>query len=148
MNKKFLIDLINEIFDGLGFTRKNNKWIAETPVLFKHIELQKSSFSNSYYINYGFSIKELDLTRFNMHIYNRVSSTDKSENGKVINALDLEMDISIEKRSKILVHNMNPVRDILASVNNVIELEGYLKKRNFYNDIPLIVKEYLNIPIS
>lgn len=148
MNKKFLIDLINEFFDGIDFTRKNNKWTAETDELLKHLELQKSSYSNLYYFNYGFSIKELDLTQFSMHIYNRISSTKKSENGKVINALDLEVEMSDNLRKEILFENFEPVRKIMKNTNDISDLKCYLEERNFYNDIPLIVKEYLNIPIS
>jgi hypothetical protein len=68
MEKKDLIKLLDEIFVPLGFKRKGNNWVLNGDELSKLINLQKSNYSNAFYINYGYIIKGLELTTV-MHIW-------------------------------------------------------------------------------
>ncbi|MCD7940769.1 MAG: DUF4304 domain-containing protein, partial [Bacteroides intestinalis] len=60
MEKKKIIELLNEIFSPLGFKRKGNNWVYNGKELSKIINLQKSNYSNSFYINYGYNINGIE----------------------------------------------------------------------------------------
>ena len=51
MEKKDLIKLLDEIFVPLGFKRKGHNWVLNGDELSKLINLQKSNYSNAFYIN-------------------------------------------------------------------------------------------------
>ena len=57
MEKKELIKFLDEIFKPLEFKRKGNTWKYENEVFVKIVNLQKSKYSNAFYLNYCFIIK-------------------------------------------------------------------------------------------
>jgi hypothetical protein len=145
MEKEALIKLLNELFNPLDFKRKGNNWIYNGEIITKIVELQKSNYSNSYYINYGYIIKGIELTT-SMHIYKGLGSINENENKKIADLLNLENSIPITERlaelqefiQKIIVkdfHDTNTEDDILEE----------LKNRPDLNNIPLVVKEYFNL---
>ena len=54
MRKKELTDILSELFIPIGFKRKGNFWVINGDVLTKMVNLQKSQFSNRFYINYHY----------------------------------------------------------------------------------------------
>ena len=70
MEKNGLIKLLDEIFFPLGFKRKGNNWVFNGDELSKIVNLQKSNYSNAFYINYGYIIKSIELTT-RTHVENR-----------------------------------------------------------------------------
>lgn len=54
-----LTDLMTRILKPKGFKRKRNAWIISSGECFGMINLQKSNYSNSYYVNVGLSPREL-----------------------------------------------------------------------------------------
>ena len=106
-------------------------------------------FSNSFYLNYGYVIKRLDLQNLEMHVYNRLSSFDDAENHRIMDLLDFENDIEDGERiaevEKILKKYLVPK---LISVNSESDLLIELKKRPHLNDVPLVVKNHFCIEIQ
>jgi hypothetical protein len=145
MEKKDLIKFLDEIFIPLGFKRKGNNWVLNGEELSKIINLQKSNYSNAFYINYGYVIKGLELTT-STHVENRLASIDKEEQKRITDLLDLETGIHIEQRltelKKFIIAKI--VRQI-QSINTEEEILNELKKRPHLNDIPLIVKKHFSI---
>lgn len=146
MEKRELVKYLDEIFSPLGFKKRGNTWKTQSEELTKLINLQKSKYSNAYYLNYGFVIHGLNLDRLEMHIYNRLSSLDDRENQRIMNLLDFENDIPESDRKKELRFFMEKrMLSELQSIDTESDLLESLKKRSHLNDVPLIVKKHLNI---
>lgn len=146
MEKKELVFILDKMLTPIGFKRKGNYWVINNNVIAKMVNLQKSKFGNSFYINYGYIIKALPLNGLMMHIFDAFGSFDEVEQQRIISLLDFESNISNEYRinelekllhEKVLlnIHKVNTEEDILSE----------LKKRPHLNDVPLVVKKYFNI---
>ena len=119
-------DRIDELLKPLGFRKQGNYWRLETNEIEKIVNLQKSNFSNLYYVNYGFNLKKLDFDGVLMHIFNRLNQS---------NAFDLENNLDSSERrnkiSKIIEEELIPNINRIANESDVFEYNtGY--HRNFY----------------
>lgn len=74
MEKRDLINFLDEVFVPLSFKKKGNSWVMNGNELSKIINLQKSNYGTAFYINYGYIIKGLNLTT-TTHVENRLSSS-------------------------------------------------------------------------
>ena len=146
MEKKGLIDLINEILVPLNFKRKGNYWINKGIEITKSLDLQKSRFSNSYYINWGYIINSLPLDGLKTHTFERLASTDFTENIEINNLLNLENGISDEVRF-IGLKRYVAVKIIpeLNEVDTENDLLTVLKRRPNLYAIPGIVMRHYNL---
>ena len=95
MEKKILINLLNEICSPLGFKRKGNYWLLNQMELTQIINLQKSIYGNLYYINYGFKINNLNTDNDMMHIWKRLAGANKEEVIELFNALDFSYEMNL-----------------------------------------------------
>jgi hypothetical protein len=146
MNNQEFKMIFDRLFKPHGFIKKGNKWTAETEELEKIIFLQKSDYSNSYYLNYGYNFKDLDYKDDGMHIWNRLGSKKKKENKLIRETLDLtnSMDKTIRTRNTeyFVNHLLLPV---LNSTNTKTEIINQLKSRKHLNNVFLQVKKHLNL---
>jgi hypothetical protein len=145
MDKKNLVKLLDETFFPIGYIRRKNDWIKETDSLTSVVNLQKSGYSNSFYINYGFIIKGLELTT-TLHVNDRFASADKEEQARLTELMDLENSISDDERITELQELLNKkiVSRVLA-IKSEKDLLADLIKRPHLNDIPLVVKKHFNL---
>ena len=145
MEKQNLSRLIDDIFIPIGFKRKGNNWVCNHNEISKIINLQKSNYGNLFYINYGYNIKNLELTT-RVHVDNRLASSLKEEQKKITDLLDLENDITDNKRISDLRYIIeNIIVSELTLIYTEKDLLNYLKNRSNLNNIPLIVKIYFNL---
>lgn len=145
MKKSYLVNLLDEIFYPIGFIRKGNNWTYIGSELIKIVNLQKSNFSNSYYINYGFIIPELILTT-KMHVENRLAGFDKKEQERITELLNFESMINEDQReSELKSIVINKIKIKIQTIDSLNDLKSELKKRQHLNDIPIVVKSYLNL---
>ena len=146
MEKRDFLKFLDNIFQPNGFKKKANSWYLENEVLIKKIEVQKSSYGNTYYLNYGFILKKMELENLNMHVFYGLSSSDSKENQKIKKLLDFENNILDEQRQKELgkLVEINMLKKLI-DINSEKDIVSELKKRPHLNDVPLIVKEYLNL---
>ncbi|WP_353160838.1 DUF4304 domain-containing protein [Myroides odoratus] len=146
MEKKELASILSEILVPIGFKKKGNYWVVNGAEITKMVNLQKSQFSNSFYINYGYILNAIPLDGM-MHIYNRVASIDKVENLRIDELLNLENNIPDEERAselkKVLLEKL--VYKI-SSVNTEADVLEELKKQPNLNNVPLVVKRHFNLP--
>lgn len=148
MEKKDLIKLLDEIFVPLGLKRKGNSWVFNGKELSKIINLQKSNYSNAFYINYGYIINGLELTT-TTHVGNRLASTDKEEQKRITDLLDFETEIQTDQRlAELKVFITGKIATQIKSMNTEIDLLNELKKRQHLNDIPLVVKKHFNLELE
>ena len=124
---------IDRALKPLGYKKKGNKWSASKEYLTKIIELQKSGYSNLYYVNYGVNLNKLDYNDVNFHVFNRH-----------INTLDLETK-SDEKLSKLANETIIQITEKLAQLNSVDDVTNYARALPTLNILPLRVKEFLNL---
>jgi hypothetical protein len=148
MEKKDLVNLLNEILAPIGFKRKGNNWVINGEVMTKIVNLQKSQFGNLFYINYGYILKALPLDGFVTHVESRVGFYTKDENLRLHELLDLDSNISDEERMKIL---KGILQDKLVSkikpINTEEDLSNELKKHPEQQlSLTLAVKRHLNLP--
>lgn len=102
MNNIEFKKIVQEITEKYGFMYCKKNYYFETPELIIVIGLQKSNYENSYYINFGFCVKEMH----NDMKYPKSNECDitcrfLNETGKGIYQLDIqnyeELVISLEK---------------------------------------------------
>lgn len=146
MEKKEFLSSLDSMLKPNGYKRKGNRWITENDQLKKVVQLQKSKFGNSYYLNYGYIIKKLKLNNLEMHVYNRLSSVDDCENKRIMDLLDFENGIRDDERladiQKMLeVH----ILDEIQQVNSEQDLVTILKNRPHLNDVPLVLKKHYGL---
>ena len=146
MEKRQLTNVLNEILISIGFKKKGNYWVINGDVITKMVNLQKSNYSNAFYINYGYILNSIPLGNLMMHVYNRVTSLDIEERDRITALLDLESNISDEERIKVLKEILQSklVKKIQA-VKTEEDLLAELKKRPHLNDITLAIKEHFNL---
>jgi len=144
MEKKDLIKLLDEVFVPIGFIRKGNNWTYNNSELQKKINLQKSNFSNSYYVNYGFIIHGLSLTT-TMHVESRLAGVDKKEQERITQLLNLGIEINdLQRASELKTIILTKIKSKLQDIESLIDLKNELFNRQHLNDIPLVVKRYFN----
>lgn len=145
-NKKQLLETLDKCLKPLGFRRKGNYWELELKEIYKVIYLQKSNFSNAYYLNYGFIIKKLELGEERMHIHKGLGSPVKKEMIEINNMFDLDYSISDSKREKsITSYTIKYVVNDIESVNDEKQIFDYLMKEPNLNNISLNVKKYFKL---
>lgn len=146
MEKKELANIISEILIPIGFKKKGNYWVINGDAITKMVNLQKSQFNNSFYINYGYILQSIPLDNEMMHIYNRVTSMDVEERNMLKLLLNLENNISnAERATKLKQLILDKLVTNFQSVNTEEDLLNELKKRPQLNDVPLIVKKHFNL---
>jgi hypothetical protein len=146
MKKEELVNILNETLIPIGFKRKGNYWVINGDELTKMVNLQKSNYSNSFYINYGYILHSIPLIGLMMHDYNRVTSLDVAERKKIESLLNLENNISDEERIrelKIILRSHLAAK--LQAINSEQDLLTELKSRSFLGAIPGIVKKYFDL---
>lgn len=127
----------DELLRRIGFKKKGNHWRAETEEIEKVVYLQKSNFSNLYYVNYGFNLKGLNYDKVLTHIANRLHQSD---------AFDLENSIRLQDREKLIEQIIN--KDLIPTlqrVNKESDIRTFVKGRPTTNDIAIKVKKYLDV---
>lgn len=146
MGKKELSSILSEVLVPIGFKKKGNYWVMNGTEITKMVNLQKSQFSNNFYINYGYIINVIPLDGM-MHIFRGLGSLDKNENARIDELLNLENNISDEERAsdlkKILLENLVSK---VCSVNTEADILEQLKKQPHLNNVPLVVKRHFNLP--
>lgn len=146
MEKRELVKILNEVFVPLGFKKKEDNWIINGDEIIKMVNLQKSKFSNSFYINYGYILKSIPLNGLTMHIFKGFGSIDKTEQQRIVALLNLENDVSKADREEELKKYLfeKLVLDI-NKVNTEEDVLNELKQRSCLNDVPLILKKYFRL---
>jgi len=148
MEKKDLIKLLDEIFVPLGLKRKGNSWVFNGKGLSKIINLQKSNYSNAFYINYGYIINGLELTT-TTHVGDRLASINKEEQKRITDLLDFETEIPIDQRlAELKVFIAGKIVTQIQSINTETDLLNELKKRQHLNNITLVVKQHFNLELE
>ena len=146
MKKEDLVDLLTRTLSSAGFKRKGNNWVNNSGEVSKVVNLQKSEFSNSYYLNYGYVIKTLQLDGTKMHIYLRLSTKDGEVKDSVSELLDLSNDMPDSERYDRL-HNV--IFDILLSELGSINTEEEIKQKildgTWQHIVPISVRKYFQI---
>lgn len=142
MDKTVLIDFINQIFWDNKFKKKNITWSLKNSELTKIVNLQKSKFSNTYYLNYGFIINELDLGHLNMHIYLGLSSKSHEENQRIKELLNLEKPIEDKVRlAELKFFVTREIIDTFNGVNSKSDLKRFIVHEKLLN-IPEVVQNF------
>jgi len=147
MEKRELINIIDKILIRLGFIKENNHWIFFDDII-KIVYLKKSNFGNVFFIDYGYILNSVPLENLNMHIFNRISSSDVTENARINELLNIGNDIPNGDRLAGLemVLNEKLGKNFLL-IKSEDDLLCELKKRKHLNDIPLSVKKHFNLEL-
>ena len=147
MEKDELIGIIDNEFKPQNYKRKGAIWKLTGDRIIKIIQLQRSSYSKLYSVNYGFNFVNLNYDQVSMHIFRRLGSFDKAENERIRSLLDFENAIDDETRKLLLADTMRKIlKPELDKINSETDVLEELKVRPILlNTLPLKVKEYLNV---
>lgn len=148
MKSKILENTLSELLIPNGFKKKGNYWVINGNELTKVVHLQKSQFSNSFYINYGYIIKSIPLDGLTMHVFQQVSSLEEKEKNRIMQLLNLDIDISDSVRTEEL-NNILKIKlvDIMKSINSEDDLKKMIESfsQAQLNMIPSSVKNHFKI---
>ena len=146
MTKENLISLLTNALSRAGFKRKGNNWVDNNGEVSKIVNLQKSEFSNSYYLNYGYVIKPLPLNGAKMHIYLRLSTKDGEVKDTVSELLNLSNDIPDCQRYRRL-HDLifEKLLFELGSINSEEEIRQKILDGTWRQVVPISVRRYFHI---
>jgi len=146
MNKQDLLNVLADIFIPLGFKKKGNYLVKNEQSINTILHLQKSQFSESFYLNYGYIMNSIPLDGLTMHVSSGLGSSNALENQKIKEMLNLENRMTDSEREhgfrKVILDNLVPK---IESINSEEDIFNDLKKRSTLNDIPLIVKEHFGL---
>lgn len=144
MEKTILVELLSELFLPMGFKRKGNNWVSNGPQVNRIVNLQKSQFGNSFYINYGYILNSLPLNNWKTHIENRLGFYDKDRNKRVMVLLNLDNEIPSEERLRELKECIN--ERIISEMETVVTEDDILRvlrnRRNLYMIPPFVLKHF------
>src|ERR1039457_4103701 len=129
MVKKELASILNEVLLPIGFKKKGDYWVINGDEIAKMVNLQRSQFSNSFYINYGYILKSIPLNGLMMHVFKGFGSIDKIEQQRFTVLLDLGNDISNKDRAKELREALEKLALNIQEVNTEDDVLNELKKR-------------------
>jgi len=133
MTNEELKKIFDQALKPLFYRKKGNKWSTSTDHLTKIIELQKSGYSNLYYLNFGVNLNQLDHKELGFHVFNRHKHT-----------LDLEM-ASDERLKEQARESITQMTDILARLSTVEDVIKFTETLPTLNILPLKVKEFLHL---
>lgn len=146
MEKKELEQIITNVFKELDFKKKGTNWKLDNGEITKVINLQKSQYGNSYYINYGFIINSIPLEMFHLHINRRLASHSSIENEEIKENLDLENNISDDERSSKLIFYIEKfIKPILNEINNEKDIYNYLIELPDLSLVHFKLKEHFHL---
>lgn len=146
MEKQDLIKLLNELFIPLGFKKKGNNWVSNGETVNKIVNLQKSQYGNSFYINYGYILKSLPLKGWTSHVEDRLGSDDKVKNRRIMDLLDLENAIAPSERLPELKERINEqIIKEMQSVTTEKDVLNVLRGRRYLYTIPPFVLKHFNL---
>jgi hypothetical protein len=143
--KKELALIFGEILNPLGFKKKGDYWIKEANEVNTIINLQKSKYGDSFYVNYGYIIKSLPLDGHTAHVFKGIGSINEIENTKLIELLNFEKSLPKDLRITEIKKHLTPIFYKINSVNTENDLLNYLKDQSNLNDVTLTVKRYFGI---
>jgi Domain of unknown function (DUF4304) len=146
MGAKELAEILNEILTKDGFKKKGNSWLFRNDAITKMVHLQKSNFSNRFYINYGYIINSLPLQDLEMHLFKGFGSRDISENQKIIEVLDLDNSLSDNVRSATLNSLFrNNLLGEIREINTEDDIKNEFLKMGVKTLVPSVVRKHFKI---
>jgi len=130
INRK-LCEKINKVLKPLGFKKKGVSWYLNNPQTITILEIQRSKWSENYYLNLGIYLKEkgeevIDVQECKCHIRTRLTKLldNKSDLEKYLNYAginDTEILLNIDKVEDILkeffFRNVENFEDVESVVN-------------------------------
>ncbi len=146
MEKAEFVEFLNALFVPIGFKRKGNNWVINGKEINKIINLQKSQYSNSYYLNYSYIINSLPLNGFRSHLDFRLTSFDKDEREGIRELLNFENEID----DAVRVVNLSKFIDDqiinqMRSVYTEKDLFEVLKGMKYRHTVPPFVLDYFDL---
>lgn len=144
MEKTELVKLLDNIFIPLGFKRKGNTWVSNGKEINKLVNLQKSQYSNTFYINYGFIINSIPLNKWVQHTNDRLGSKNQEEQHLIDELLNLESNIDTSNRLIMLYQLIHDkIIPEFLSVETENDLLKTLKAReHLYTVAPIVLKHF------
>ena len=146
MESKQFKKWFSEVAKSNGFEKRSGNWLQNAGELTWVVNLQKSNFSNTYYVNFGFIINSVPLGQMRTHIEYRLSSTDPEERRKIEELLDLDSPLDDNSRESALrIRLSHGVYGQLKKTITEGGLLSVLKKQPHLNNVPLSVKKHFNL---
>lgn len=149
MDRKGLAIVLTKLLIPLGYKKKGNHWVRNRREVNTIVEIQKSEFSDAYYINYRFVLNAVPLNGLKGHVYGRVGGSDTLEIQTITRLLDFENDIPDETRMEELEHLF--LRTLIPEIEDVETEQDVLntvEQLPTLNGVPLVVKKHFGLPID
>ncbi|HQV66436.1 MAG: DUF4304 domain-containing protein [Saprospiraceae bacterium] len=146
MQKEDLINIIKEELTPLGFKKKGNFWILKGNEITKYLRIQKSQWSNLFYIYYGYILENL-RTDDDSNSYEKGFNTRVfDEEGNRLNILDFENNLD-------KIYRINEIRKVIkdnvitnfTEVNTEEDVLADIKKLTSLNLVFLSIRKYFGL---
>lgn len=142
MELKTFKKIINDLLISKGFSKKGNYFVLSSKDIIFSIGLQKSNYSNSYYINIGYIISQLNPSLENYRdVDGDIRARFSFDNGeKRIDYFDLE-GLAEDELTKDLEDNL---KQYIEPVTSIDRLKVLLKERPvMLYQTKLVAKQFL-----
>lgn len=146
MDKIKFKQAVDQILSPHKFVRNKNTWILKSPGINKVISVYKSYYSDSYYIDYGFIINNLELNDLKMHVFKRLGASDYDEQLLINRILSLDSSMLEQERvSQLRSLIEGRVLSVLERINTESDLLVYIQSFPNLKMIPFVVKNYFHL---
>ncbi|WP_431244785.1 DUF4304 domain-containing protein [Flavobacterium sp. P21] len=120
----------------IGFKMRGNNFRLKTSEIETIVNLQKSNFSNAYYVNYGYNLLNFDCSEVYIHISERLPQ---------LATFDLEKEFQNREKELLAIINQMLIPEITKikteqDVLNLFQRKPYLNMTTIFK-----VKEYLKL---
>ena len=147
MNSKILRKYLTPLLGKYDYILKGTRWQQDAGTFIKIIELYRSQFSDCYYVDYGFIIKDVPLEGIRMHIHLRLADNVIIDPKDAFDLLDFENQQyqENEQMDQIFSTLIHPLITYLDNIKNENEVRKFILELPTLNMIPLVTKEYFKI---
>jgi hypothetical protein len=148
MKKKELVRIISGILNDNGFAESVHEWIKDMPESIILCGVQKSNYSNQYYINFGVYFKE-DSSRSNpvesdCHVRVRLSEKLSEDCRGIDDALNLDVVLADSERVDIILKSTKFAIAYIDECSSVAGMHSLQLRGKLPNAIMLFAKRLLD----
>lgn len=153
IDTKKLSSTINLELKPHGFIKKGSTWYLQRDDVIAVFNLQKSSYSNAFFINLGFWLQQIEEAQYpkpeQCHISNRVSSIWPNENPRITDLLNID-DFSYDEDERIAAIKLFISENIVPTLLEGTTIPGLLSLLKKYDDflIMVVAQKFLDLEMS
>lgn len=143
MDIKEFKNIVDEVFLSKGMKKRRCNYYFDNEEIITVFGLQKSSYTNGYYLNLGYIIKDLNIKEIPKYTDGNIRLRFEFKiNRKLTDLIDIQ---NVEKKQLIEQLDIH-INHYVLTINSILDLQKLLKvKPDLLFQTTLETKQFLNI---